>query len=678
VVPLLLKKQKKKKKEIKKKEVFGVALNEIIKVQKRNGIRSDIPLLVTRCFQCIQHKFEEEGIFRKSGLYAHILELKNSLDQGYSIKELITQDTDCHTITGLLKLYIRELPNPLISSKLQNQLLTIMKDSYELEEKIEQIKSVLLLMDQLERNLLGFICKMLKTVSLYQEKNKMTVRNLAIVWAPTLLGSTTTSSTSSISTIGISPSDIHRSVNLNLCTELTSIFIAEVDILFNWATTRLDDNDNNIKGNNHNTSLLKDPSGPRLTLRTTTTATTKVTSRASSHHHPPGCRLSSSYSRSMIQLPTFTHHLQHHHHHHTLGSVQNPSHLYSIPCLMGTLSAEPTPQLSPRSEDDDQEDSTSSCRSGSLSATIVAARGVTSESTSTTVTYDTGSSTVNSLESTQREGTSSSMSVGEAVDIEEEVKEVCKNDQPLTFSTVKCETPRPNLRYCSARRKVHVLSHSDVDSNTLKSYCSPPLVNRHRTLPKTSPNKREHLSTEDNNNNSSFKKNLQDKKRLPTSPITKRTLKKRPGRLLTSNKRTLAGGANLPTLSGPIRGSKRITCYYQSNKSEIRDKISNFFVSNETIPYKTRFETTSPIDPEEVIRLVHSYETLLVINKIGAIRFIGSVSYLSDEQVKKLTLRRKSNSLKSPALFLKRDSILIVGWSEDIWSYYLNSKYKLY
>jgi len=258
----------------------------------------------------------------------------------------------------------------------------------------------------------------------------------------------------------------------------------------------------------------------------------------------------------MIQLPTFTQHLQHHHH--TLGSVQNPPHLYSIPCLMGTLSTEATPQLSPRSEEDDQEDdddlSTSSCRSGSLSATIVAARGVTSESTSTTVTY--GSSTVNSLESTQREGTSSSMSLGETVDIGEEAKEVCKNDQPLIFSTVKCETPRPNLRYCSARRKVHVLSHSDVDSNSLKSYCSPPLVSRHRTLPKSSPNKRENLSTEDNNNNSSFKKNLQDKKRLPASPITKRTLKKRPGRLLTSTRRTPAVGGNLSTLPGPIRGSK--------------------------------------------------------------------------------------------------------------------------
>jgi len=164
------------------------------------------------------------------------------------------------------------------------------------------------------------------------------------------------------------------------------------------------------------------------------------------------------------------------------------------------------------------------------------------------------------------------------------------------------------------------------------------------------------------------KKNLQDKKRLPASPITKRTLKKRPGRILTSGRRTPAAGA---TLSGPIRGSKRITCYYQSNKPEIRDRISNFFVSNSSIPNKTRFESTSPILPEEVLRLVHSYKTLLVINKIGAIRFIGSVSYLFDEQVKKLTLRRKTNSLKSPALFLKRDSILILGWSEDIWSYYL-------
>jgi len=44
-----------------------------------------------------------------------------------------------------------------------NQLIKILKDTSILEkERIEQIKSVILLVVKLERNLLGYICKMLK------------------------------------------------------------------------------------------------------------------------------------------------------------------------------------------------------------------------------------------------------------------------------------------------------------------------------------------------------------------------------------------------------------------------------------------------------------------------------------------------------------------------------------
>jgi len=131
-------KKRKKKEVIRKKELFGVALVEIMNLQKQQGMRSDVPLLVSRCFHCLLHKFEEEGLFRKSGLHAHILAWKDALDDGHPVSEIITESSDCHSITGLLKLYIRELPTPLVSEKLHEQFFKIMKDTDLLEE--EQIE----------------------------------------------------------------------------------------------------------------------------------------------------------------------------------------------------------------------------------------------------------------------------------------------------------------------------------------------------------------------------------------------------------------------------------------------------------------------------------------------------------------------------------------------------------
>jgi len=556
-------------------------------------------MIVTRSFQCIENKFEEEGIFRKSGLHSHIQGLRDTLDQGYSVLEVITEGTDCHSITGLLKLYIRELPTPLISDKLMNQLIKILKDTSILEkERIEQIKSVILLVVKLERNLLGYICKMLKKVSLLHEKNKMTVSNLAIVWAPTLLGTTIT----------ICP-DAQCSTILNLHTDLTSIFIAEADYLFNSSETL-------------------DTSSSRATaplstsrIRTTTHRTTPRTSQDSN------LSTSSSYSQSMDLLPSFTSI-------HTLG--QKPQN--SIPCLKVSLYTTETltPELTPRSY---------GCPVSEISEGIRTGLVAESETSGTVGNSQIETSSVNSGES-----------------FKEEMAEEMKENEGFNH-TVKFETPRPNQRYCSTRRKNHIYSHSDVNNNlSLKGLFSPPVLNLevynnnppipNRVFMKTSPKKKP------------------EKKRLPSSPINKRTLKKRPGRMVNSSKRT---PSNISAFPDPIGGLKRISCYYQSNKPQLMETISNFFINNGIIPYRTRYETTSPIEFEEALRLFHSYNTLLIINKMGAIRFMGSVSYLSDDQVKKLTLR-KTNSLKSPAIFLKRDSILILGWSEDIWSNYLKSQ----
>jgi len=360
----------------------------------------------------------------------------------------------------------------------------------------------------------------------------MTVSNLAIVWAPNLLWATS-----------LSPSDAHRTLILNQYTELTIIFISEADYLFNWSTDL------------EETSISKRPYHDNYFPSIITLKPIPRTSSLNSSSN-----LSFSYSDSMILLPTFTTT--------TTTNITLSNHRqYSIPCLTDTLSTtittEQTPQLTPRSDDG------CTSYSGSLSCTLAAGLPISSESISeTNINYETG----DELESNnKRDRTSfSSNSLGDTEsNIGDELKESSNYNNgnlQLSNSTAKSETPRPIKRYCSTRRKAHKHTHSEVNSSSTRaikaSDYSPPLLNigdnnnnnnndtiPHKVIKKTSP-KKENGRTEENSNTSSFKKNhLSDKKRLPSSPITKRTLKKRPGRMISSSKRTAGSLSTLPATS---------------------------------------------------------------------------------------------------------------------------------
>jgi len=87
-----------------------------------------------------------------------------------------------------------------------------------------------------------------------------------------------------------------------------------------------------------------------------------------------------------------------------------------------------------------------------------------------------------------------------------------------------------------------------------------------------------------------------------------------------------------------------------------------------------RNEATSVIDPREGFQLVQNYKTLIVINKVEAVRFCGLTVDLNEKELKTLILRKKNTGMRSPAIFIRRESIVIIGWSKYMWSQYLASK----
>ncbi|NXU70282.1 RHG25 protein, partial [Oreotrochilus melanogaster] len=158
--------------------VFGQSLAETMAYEQKFG-QHQVPILVQKCVEFIrQHGVGEEGIFRLPGQDNLVKQLRDAFHAGE--RPSFDRDTDVHTVASLFKLYLRELPEPVvpwmqhISESLQSTFLTCIKGHQELLKQLS-------LLPRENYNLLSYICRFLHEIQLNSSVNKMSVDNLATV-----------------------------------------------------------------------------------------------------------------------------------------------------------------------------------------------------------------------------------------------------------------------------------------------------------------------------------------------------------------------------------------------------------------------------------------------------------------------------------------------------------------
>uniref|UniRef100_A0A3Q1GW38 BCR activator of RhoGEF and GTPase n=1 Tax=Acanthochromis polyacanthus TaxID=80966 RepID=A0A3Q1GW38_9TELE len=162
--------------------VFGVKINVVTKRE-----RSKVPLIVRQCVEEIERRgMEEVGIYRVSGVATDIQTLKAAFDSNNKDVSIMMREMDVNAIAGTLKLYFRELPEPLFTDELYPNFAggIALSDSVAKESCM-----VNLLLSLPEPNLVTFLFVLdhLKRVAENEGINKMSLHNLATVFGPTLL-----------------------------------------------------------------------------------------------------------------------------------------------------------------------------------------------------------------------------------------------------------------------------------------------------------------------------------------------------------------------------------------------------------------------------------------------------------------------------------------------------------
>lgn len=95
---------------------------------------------------------------------------------------------DLHSIAGLLKLYLRELPEPLISHSLYDQWVEAVSVNTN-EDKVDALRRVIEQMPKSNYDNLRHLIRFLHLLTCHQDLNKMSSSNLAITMAPSLIWS---------------------------------------------------------------------------------------------------------------------------------------------------------------------------------------------------------------------------------------------------------------------------------------------------------------------------------------------------------------------------------------------------------------------------------------------------------------------------------------------------------
>eukprot|EP01117_Protostelium_nocturnum_P003688 TRINITY_DN1496_c0_g1_i1.p1 TRINITY_DN1496_c0_g1~~TRINITY_DN1496_c0_g1_i1.p1 ORF type:complete len:1155 (+),score=559.92 TRINITY_DN1496_c0_g1_i1:114-3578(+) len=164
------------------RRVFAVPLDQLMR-NKNNEGKSLLPLF-ENCLNFIENNaINTEGIFRMNGSAALIEQTREAADHG---KEIELKGMDPHAISGLVKLWMREIPDPLLTLKLYDNWMQASKIP-EPENQIEAYKGLVAQLPEYNRFHLHYLLSTLKKVAANSEVNKMQASNLGIIFGPNLL-----------------------------------------------------------------------------------------------------------------------------------------------------------------------------------------------------------------------------------------------------------------------------------------------------------------------------------------------------------------------------------------------------------------------------------------------------------------------------------------------------------
>ncbi|KAG1939602.1 rho GTPase-activating protein [Pimephales promelas] len=165
-----------------KDQVFGSSLSSLCQREA-----STVPRFVWMCIEHVEKTgLGVDGLYRVSGNLAIMQKLRFAVNHDEKVNLADGKWEDIHVTTGALKMFFRELPEPLFTFAFFNDFITAIKMP-EYKHKVQAVKDLMKQLPWPNQDTIQVLFKHLKKVIQHGDKNRMTTQSVAIVFGPTLL-----------------------------------------------------------------------------------------------------------------------------------------------------------------------------------------------------------------------------------------------------------------------------------------------------------------------------------------------------------------------------------------------------------------------------------------------------------------------------------------------------------
>ncbi|XP_051553158.1 rho GTPase-activating protein 12-like isoform X2 [Myxocyprinus asiaticus] len=162
--------------------VFGSSLSSLC--QREN---STVPHFVWMCIEHVEKNgLRVDGLYRVSGNLAIIQKLRFAVNHDEKVDLGDSKWDDIHVTTGALKMFFRELPEPLFTYAFFNNFISAIKMP-DYKQKVQAVMDIMKQLPLPNHDTIQVLFKHLKKVIQHVNENRMTTQSVAIVFGPTLL-----------------------------------------------------------------------------------------------------------------------------------------------------------------------------------------------------------------------------------------------------------------------------------------------------------------------------------------------------------------------------------------------------------------------------------------------------------------------------------------------------------
>ncbi|MCL4124875.1 UNVERIFIED_CONTAM: hypothetical protein GTU68_002909, partial [Idotea baltica] len=162
--------------------LFGGSLEEYLEATGQ-----EIPLIMKSCIRVINlYGLHHQGIFRVSGSQVEINNFRETFEKMEDPLADVSDASDINSIAGVLKLYLRELREPIFPTVYFEQFM----ENAQLESKQDFVNKVRDVVTSLPRPVfvvMRYLFAFLNHLSEFSDENMMDPYNLAICFGPTLV-----------------------------------------------------------------------------------------------------------------------------------------------------------------------------------------------------------------------------------------------------------------------------------------------------------------------------------------------------------------------------------------------------------------------------------------------------------------------------------------------------------